>query len=106
MNDTALMDEMVGRLAEELKRSLRQVREGQLPAAALKGILTDKLWHVGAQALGVMLEALDRQLASGRRVHDHRTRTVVSLFGRWTWVDRDAGTTKGSAVPWTRPWAC
>lgn len=81
MNDTELIDEMVGRLAEELKRLLGQVQQGKVPAAALERILRDKLWHVGAQALGVILEALDRQLASGRRVHDHRTRTVVSLFG-------------------------
>jgi hypothetical protein len=31
--------------------------------------------------MGVMLEALDRQLARGRQVHDYRTRTIVSLFG-------------------------
>ena len=36
---------------------------------------------MGAQALGVMLEALEEQLARGQAIWDHRTRTVVSLFG-------------------------
>jgi hypothetical protein len=81
MTDTELIDAMVGRLAEELKRLWGQVKRGSVPAVALEGILRNKLWHVGAQALAVLLEALDRQLACGRRVHDHRTRTVVSLFG-------------------------
>jgi len=81
MNETELMDEMVRRLGKELKRLLVQVEQGEVPATSLEGILRDRLWHVGSQALGVILEALDRQLTSGRRVHDHRTRTVVSLFG-------------------------
>jgi hypothetical protein len=81
MNDTELIDEMVQRLGIELKRLLAQVREEQVPAAAVEGLLRQELWHVGAQAMGVILEALDRQLASRQRVHDYRTRTVVSLFG-------------------------
>jgi hypothetical protein len=81
MNDEELIDEMVRRLCMELKGLLAQVRRGQMSAAALEGVLRQQLWHVGAQVMGVLLEALDRELVSGRAVHDHRTRTVVSLFG-------------------------
>jgi hypothetical protein len=81
MKDEELMDEMVRRLGEELKGVLRQVRRGEVGATAIEQVVRRELWHVGGQALGVMLEALDRQLVANRRVHDHRTRTVMSLFG-------------------------
>jgi len=81
MNNEELIDQMVQRLGTELKRLLGQVQETQVPAAAVELALREQLWHLGAQAMGVILEALDRQLVAGRPVHDHRTRTVVSLFG-------------------------
>jgi len=81
MNENELLDEMVKRLSQEVKGLLSQVREGRMPAAALEGLLRHQLWHFGGQCLGVLLEALDRQLTVGRPVHDRRTRTVVSLFG-------------------------
>jgi hypothetical protein len=81
MKATGLIDEMVGRLGEELKQLLGQIEQGGVPARCMEGILRDKLWHLGTQAMGVMLEALDRQCVSDRPVHDHRTRTLVSLFG-------------------------
>lgn len=81
MNDTQLIDEIVRRLGVELKRLLTQVEQSQVPAGALESVLQEKLWHVGAQAMGVILEALDRQLTADRAVYDHRTRTLVSLFG-------------------------
>ena len=81
MNNEELIDQMVQRLGTELKRLLGQVQEAQVPAAAVELALREQLWHLGAQAMGVILEALDRQLVAGRPVHDHRTRTVVSLFG-------------------------
>jgi hypothetical protein len=81
MNDEALIDEMVQRLGCELKGILGSVEEGGLSAGALEGVIRESLWHVGAQALGVLLEAMDRRLARGKVVHDHRTRTMVSLFG-------------------------
>jgi len=81
MNENELLDEMVKRLSQEVKGLLSQVREGRMPAAALEGLLRHQLWHFGGQCLGVLLEALDRQLTEGRPVHDRRTRTVVSLFG-------------------------
>ena len=81
MNDEELIDEMVRRLGKELKGLLSQVRTGQVQAAAVELAMRERLWHVGAQAMGVILEALDQQLVSNRPAYDHRTRTVVSLFG-------------------------
>jgi hypothetical protein len=81
MNDEELIDEMVRCLGGELKGLLHQVEQKQVPVTALEMVLRDQVWHVAAQAMGVMLEALDRQLVADRRVHDYRTRTVVSLFG-------------------------
>ena len=81
MNDERLIDEMVQRLGGELKDVLGQVRRGKIPASGIEQVVREGLWHVGGQALGVMLEALDRQLVQGRTVHDYRTRTIVSLFG-------------------------
>ena len=81
MNDEQLIDEIVQRLGKELKGLLSQVRMEKVPAAAVELAIRQRLWHVGAQAMGVILEALDRQLASDRPTYDHRTRTVVSLFG-------------------------
>jgi hypothetical protein len=81
MNDVALLDSIVDRLGKELKGVLHQVRQEAVSAGVLERVIRDALWHVGTQALGVLLEALDRQLAAGEVVHDHRTRTIVSLFG-------------------------
>ena len=81
MNDERLIDEMVQRLGRELKDVLGQVRRGKISASAIEHVVRKGLWHVGSQALGVMLEALDRELVQDRTVHDHRTRTIVSLFG-------------------------
>jgi hypothetical protein len=81
MNDEELIDEMVQRLGKELKGLLSQVQAGRVPAATVELAMREQLWHVGAQAMGVILEALDKQLASNRPAYDHRTRTVVSLFG-------------------------
>jgi len=81
MQDEELIDQMVQRLGRELKSVLAKVREGRMPGRAIEQVIRQGLWHVGAQALGVLYEALDRGLTAQRAVHDHRTRTVVSLFG-------------------------
>ena len=81
MNENELLETMVKRLAAEVKGLLEQVRQGQVSAAAWEGLLREQLWHFGNQALGVLLEAWDRQLVAGQAVHDRRRRTVVSLFG-------------------------
>lgn len=81
MNEDKLIDQMVQRLGAEVKNLLSQARQGQVATAAVERVLRDRLWHFGAQSLGVLLEGLDQQLVKDRPVHDHRTRTVVSLFG-------------------------
>jgi len=81
MNATELIEQMVTRLGKELKGLLGQVCQGGVVPTALEGLLRQQLSQVGSQAMGVILEALDRRLVSSRAVHDYRTRTVVSLFG-------------------------
>jgi hypothetical protein len=81
MNNSELIDVMLRRLGGELKGILHQVERGQIPAVALERVLRERMWHVAAQAMGMMLEALDRQVSAGRPVHDYRTRTIMSLFG-------------------------
>jgi len=81
MNAEGLVEQMVCRLGAELKGLLREIREGRVPAKTLEGVIRERLWHLGAQAFGVMAEAVDREASKGRAVQDYRTRTVVSLFG-------------------------
>lgn len=81
MNEDKLIEQMVQRLGAEVKNLLSQARQGQVATAAVERVLRDRLWHFGAQSLGVLLEGLDQQLVKDRPVHDRRTRTVVSLFG-------------------------
>jgi len=76
-----LIDAMVQRLGQELKGLLSRIESGTLPGVAIETLLRERLWHVGAQAMGVMLAALDARLSAGRAVQDRRERTVVSLFG-------------------------
>ena len=81
MNEAELIEQMVQRLGAEVKNLLSQAKQGQVAAASVERVLREQLWHFGAQALGVVLEGLDRQLIGGRPVRDQRTRTVVCLFG-------------------------
>jgi len=81
MKENELLDEMIKRLGQEVKDILARLEVGQVSGAALEVLLRQQLWHFGGQCLGVLLEALDRQVTAGQAVHDHRTRTVVSLFG-------------------------
>lgn len=81
MNKEELVDAMVQRMGRQLKSLLSSVCDGELPAAAIETVLRQKLFHFGAQAMGVLLEATDERLAADRAVHDRPTRTVVTLFG-------------------------
>ena len=81
MNEDKLIEQMVQHLGAEVKNLLSQAKQGQIATAAVERVLRERLWHFGSQALGVVLEGLDRQLVKDRPVHDRRTRTVVSLFG-------------------------
>jgi hypothetical protein len=68
-------------LGAELRGLAKEVGKGQVPLGGLEGMIRRHLWHVGAQAFGVMVEALDRDLDKQGAVQDYRTRTVVTLFG-------------------------
>jgi len=81
MNDEELIDQMVLRLGRELKGVLSEVRQGRIHGGAFEQVIRDKLWHVGAGALGVLYEALDQEVSARKGGYDHRNRTVVSLFG-------------------------
>jgi hypothetical protein len=81
MNTNELVEAMVQRLGTEVKRLLEQVQAGQVPAGAVEGVVRQRLWQFGRQAVAVLLEALDQNLVESQPVHDRRTRTVVTLFG-------------------------
>ena len=90
MNDEELIDEMVRRLGTEVKGLLSQVRRGQIPAAPVEGLLQEQLWHVGAQAIGVIPEALDQELVSARAVHDHREHKGFGDYPAFKWGQSDS----------------
>lgn len=81
MNNDELVDQMVQRLAGEIKRLLAESQGDRVPVAALEALVRQKLWHFGAQAVGVLLEARDGVLVGQRAVKERPTRTVVTLFG-------------------------
>jgi hypothetical protein len=81
MNNDELVDQMVLRLGREIKSLMTESQEGRVPVAALEAIVRQKLWHFGAQAMGVLLEARDEMLVGERSVKERPTRTVVTLFG-------------------------
>jgi hypothetical protein len=81
MNNNEVVDAMVQRLGAEIKSLMVDSQEGRLPVTSLEKLVRQKLWHFGAQAMGVLLEARDEVLVVGRAVHDRPTRTVVTLFG-------------------------
>jgi hypothetical protein len=81
MNNDELVDEMVRRLGAEIKNLLLESQAGRVAVGSLELLVRQKMWHFGAQAMGVLLEARDAVLVAGRSVHDRPTRTVVTLFG-------------------------
>jgi len=81
MNNDELVDAMVQRLGAEIKSVMAQSRIGRVGAATLEALVRQKLWHFGAQAMGLLLEAQDAGLVGDRAVHDRPTRTIVTLFG-------------------------
>jgi len=81
MNNDELVDEMVQRLGSEIKGLLAESQASRVAVGALELLVRQRLWHFGAQAMGVLLEASDAALVAGRSVHDRPTRTVVTLFG-------------------------
>jgi hypothetical protein len=81
MNNSELFDQMVQRLGTELKSLLTRVEQGSVLPAVVEHVVRGRLWEFGRQAVAVLLEAADQAAVAGRSVRDHRTRTVVTLFG-------------------------
>jgi hypothetical protein len=81
MNNSELFDQMVQRLALELKGLQTQVEQGLVLPAVVEGMIRQRMWAFGAQAAAVMLESADKHLVGDKPVHDRRTRTVMTLFG-------------------------
>jgi hypothetical protein len=81
MNNDELVDQMVQRLGGEVKSLMAESQAGRIPAASLEALVRQKLWHFGAQAMGVLLEARDEVLVGRGQVKERPTRTMVTLFG-------------------------
>ena len=81
MNNDELVDAMVRRLGAEIKSLMAESQAGRAPVASLEALVRQKLWHFGAQAVGVLLEAREQALVEDRSVKDRPTRTIVTLFG-------------------------
>jgi hypothetical protein len=81
MKEQGMFDEMVSRLGDELKRLLELVAGGQVSAGALEHRLQGLLRATGREVAGVLFESADEVLRQKQKVHDRRTRTVMTLFG-------------------------
>jgi hypothetical protein len=96
MNEHGLFDSIVSRLAGELKCTLDLVAAGTIESQQLEHRLEALLRGIGREALGVLLESADKALCAPKPLHDHRTRTFVTLFGP---VDVTRGRTKEGHYP-------
>jgi len=82
MKEQGMFDEIVSRLGEELKGLLSLVVSGKASPAVVEYQLQGLLRTAGREAAGVLLESADLVVCRGQKVHDRRTRTMVTLFGR------------------------
>ncbi len=96
MEEQELIEQIVTRLGRESKALLEQAQKGQVIAGELEHRLQGLLRETGRELAGVLLEATDRQLCAGKPLHDRRTRTLVTLFGR---VDITRGRLEGGIYP-------
>jgi hypothetical protein len=81
MNNDELVDQMVERLGGEIKSLIADIQGGRIPVASIEALVRQELWHFGAEAMGVLLEARDEVLVAHRPVKERPTRTIVTLFG-------------------------
>jgi len=96
MKEQGMFDQIVSRLGEELKELLELVVRGQVSAAAMEHQLQALLRTTGREAAGVLLESADSALCRHLKLHDRRTRTVMTLFGP---VDLTRGRTAEGRYP-------
>jgi hypothetical protein len=82
MEEQGLLEVIVARTGSEMEALLAQVDLGKLNAGELEHQVQGILRETSRDLTGVLLKAADRQLCSGKPLHDRRTRTMVTLFGR------------------------
>jgi hypothetical protein len=81
MKEQGLLDQIVSRLGGELKGLGELMASGRVSPDAMEHRLQVLLRGTGRQAAGVLLESADGALCQQEKLHDRRTRTVVTLFG-------------------------
>jgi hypothetical protein len=96
MQEQGLFTEIVTRLGEDLKRILELAAKGEVAAGAVEHQVQAMLRKTGQEASGILLEAADGALCRGKKIHDRRTRTIVTLFGP---VDVTRGRTADGQYP-------
>jgi hypothetical protein len=96
MKEHGMFDEIVSRLGEQLKSLEGSVIRGEVAADAVECRLKGLLQSTGQEAAGVLLEAADTVACQSKKLHDRRTRTVVTLFGP---VDMTRGRTREGCYP-------
>jgi len=96
MKEHGMFNEIVSRLGEQLKSLEALVTSGKVAADAVEHVLQGMLQATGREAAGVLLEAADMAVCQGKKLHDRRTRTVVTLFGP---VDVTRGRTSEGGYP-------
>jgi hypothetical protein len=96
MEEQGLLEQIVTRLGSEVEGLWAQVAGGQVGAGEVEWRIQAVLREAGLELGGVLLEAADRRLCQGKPLHDRRTRSVVTLFGR---ADVTRGRLEGGFYP-------
>jgi hypothetical protein len=96
VEEQGLFTQILSRLAEELKWLGASVAAGKVGAGAVESQVQALLRETGREAAGVLLEAADTALCQNQKLHDRRTRTILTLFGP---VDMTRGRTTDGHYP-------
>jgi hypothetical protein len=81
MEEHGVLEQIVTRLLGKLKDLSQDVSLGKQEAPTLERQLEGLLKETGRELIGVLLESCDRVLCAKQKVHDRRTRTLLTLFG-------------------------
>ena len=81
MNAEDRIDQIVQRLAAEMKQLAQAAGTGRPPAGMLEYLLRERLWHFGARFLEVLWRQAETHLLAGRPVQDRPQKRFLSLFG-------------------------
>lgn len=96
MEEQGLLEEIVTRLGVEVKALWSAAAQGEVAADGLEKRVQALVREAGRETVGVLLETIDRRLCQGRRLHDRRTRSMVTLLGP---VDVTRGRLEGAVYP-------